>query len=169
MSILQTILGQTKAQKTHIIYGTILLTVVLAGYRLFHREPVETIKTVTQVQYVNRDVVRVQKQFIDRVIVKKEKNGTTITTTEHVHNDNSTVDKTKTLDKLTTTEINSYLAKYSFSSYYSVPMSISGVPTFDPKNLTLIGGYRVLDTPLFLNLGTTGAFNQILIGVTLEL
>lgn len=157
-------------QKTHIIYGVIMIGLAAVGYNLLSSKPKEVVKTVVETKIVNRDVVKTQVKYVDRVIVKTEKDGTTTTTTEHVVTDGSISDKSKSQQKFVSQTTIKYLSRYSLEIQYPITVSFTGLnlPSFDPKNLRVIGGIRVFETPIFLTLGTDIGLNSALIGVRYE-
>lgn len=164
-----------KNQKTHVFYVFLILALFGIGSWLFKTHPREIIKTVTQTKVVNRDVVKVQKQYIDRVIVDKKKDGDVVTTTEHVSNDDTTTDKSKIATTFISKTDIKYLSRYTLGTYYTIPLHLTSFSNmnpfaspFDPQNLTLMGGIRIFNSPIFFNLGTNGLFNQILVGFTIE-
>lgn len=165
-----TITSFVKEQKTHITYGLILIGLTAVGYNLLSRKPKEVIKTVVETKIVNRDVVKTKTQYVDRVIVKTDKDGGTTTTTEHVVTDGSSTDKTKSQALFISQTTTKYLSRYSLDIQYPIVVSFSGLnfPTFDPKSIRVTGGYRLFDSPIFVTLGTNIGFDTILIGVRYE-
>lgn len=165
------IISFIKDQKTHVIYGLLIVGLVAVGYNLLSSKPREITKTITQTKVVNRDVVRTQKQYVDRVIVKTEKNGETTTTTEHVVTDGSSIDKSKSQSLFTKSTQISYLSRYSLDIQYPIPLAM--VPNirsvvFNPTSLIVTGGYRLFNSPIFVTLGANIGFDTLLIGVRYE-
>jgi exopolysaccharide biosynthesis protein len=102
-------------QKTHIIYGIILLIILGVGYNLLSSKPKEIIKTLTVTKEVVKNVVQTRTQFIDRKIEVKSKDGTDTITTEHIVNDSNTVSKTKLDETISKKEVEKFLSKYSLT------------------------------------------------------
>lgn len=158
--------------KTHIIYGVLILVLVSICYNFFRQKPKEIIKTLTETkiekQIVNRDVVKTQTVYVDRVIETKKANGDVITETQHVRKDSDTKDKTKIKDSqemvISKTEVIKFLSSYTIDVMYPVTFD----PVFNPLDLQIMGGVRVFSLPVFITFGTNGHLNQFLVGARIE-
>lgn len=155
-----------KDQKTHIMYGIIILALAGFTYNLFIRKPAEIIKTITETKVVNKNVVKTQVKYVDRVITKTEKDGTITTTTEHTVTDNTFTDKTKSADMFVSKTTTIYLSRYSLEVQY--PIKVTTIGVFNPKEVIFTGGYRLFNFPIFVTLGTNIGFDSLLIGVRYE-
>jgi len=188
-----TILSWLNTNKAHIIYGVIIVGLASIGYHFFKKEPV----TVTKTQVVTKVVTQVVTKVVTQVVVKKvlvhdniiknrrivtrKPDGTVTTEIDSsvnksvIADTNKTVDKTKnittsqTIDQTSTKVVTSYAPNYLLSVFEPIPTHDILHPNFDAKNTQIILGTRVLDTPLFFDVGTNFGANSVLLGFTLEL
>ena len=148
--------------KIHIIYAIIIL-LILELFTL--NKPKEIIKTVVETRYEDRTTVKTQTQVINRVIVKKENDGTITTTTENIQDINALEESLLTSQTFSSTHVTSYAPHYTISAYY--PVSSLKLP---PANsLMVVGGMRLASLPILVNVGTNIKLNQVILGLTLEL
>jgi len=156
-------------QKTHIIYVIVLLVVAGVGYNLLSRKPKEIIKTETKIVEVAKDVVKVEKVFVDKIIVTKKRNGDVITETDKSRIEEQTVDKSHSVATVTKTEVVKFMSRYSIDVMY--PLGIENIlnPSLDPRNIQVMAGVRVFSLPVFVTAGTDGHFNKIILGVRVEM
>ena len=168
---------QIIANKTHIIYGLVILGLGIVAYRLFVRQPQTIIqtKTATQVvteQKVVHDIVHDVK-FITKKIETKKPDGTIITETDTIKDSKDTSSNSQT-NVTSNTQIAehvklSFAPNYTLGVYYQQPIKTILQPAFDPANLQIVGGIRVFSLPVFLNVGTTFKLNSVIVGLTIEL
>ncbi len=159
-----------KEQKTHIVYIVVILVILALGYTLLVPKPAEVIKTVSKAQIQNNNIVTTRKQQIDRTTVKKDKDGDITTVVEHIVDSDVSIDKSKSKSTFESKTQIIYKPRYTLGSYYTIPIDTFKIPTiFEPNNLTILGGVRLFNLPVFVNIGTNGNFNQAIIGFTLEL
>lgn len=157
-----------KEQKTHVIYVAVIIGLMALASYFFTSKPKEITKTVTQTKIVDHNIVKTKVQYVDRTIVKKDKDGDVTTTTEHITTDNTSTDKSKSNTSFTSSTTVSYLSRYSLDIQYPVHL-VNLVPgTFDAKQLIFTGGYRLFSSPVFVTLGTNVGFDSLLIGVRYE-
>ena len=158
-----------KSQKTHLLYIIAIVVILGVGYNLFSRKPKEVVKTVIETKYVNRNIVKTEKQYVDRVIVTKAPDGTTTTTTEKVTTADTSVDKSRAGSSYISKTSTSYLSRYSLDIQYPIAFSyVNFQPVWDVKSLIVTGGVRIGDLPAFVTLGTNVGLNQALVGFRLE-
>lgn len=157
-----------KEQKTHLIYIAVIFLILAVGYNLVSSKPKEIITTQIQTKLVDRNIVKTKTQYIDRIIVKKDVNGTITTTTEKERDRDTSVDKSKLQTKnISKTEIIN-VSHYTLGVLYPLSFTNFTVPVFNPLDLQVIGGMRVFNSPILLNLGTNIRLNQAFIGLTVE-
>lgn len=161
-------------QKTHIIYGVVILVLCSVGYHFFSKTPSEIIKTKVETKIetkiVNKDVVRTKTVFVDKVKETKKANGDVIVETSHIRSSDDTKDKSTIKDDLkstvTTTEVIKFMKRYSIDVMY--PMSISNIAAFKPLDIQVMVGVRIFSLPVFATIGTDGHFDKIIVGARME-
>jgi hypothetical protein len=159
-----------QAQKTHVIYGVLIVGLVAIGSFFLSRKPTEVVKTVTKTNTVDRNIVQTKVQYVDRVIVKKDANGSITTTTEHIGTDDTTTDKSRLKSTFASTEKTSYLTRYSLGIKYPVTLTYTGInltPT-QIKEIQIEGGIRLFSLPIFATITTNIGLNQYFLGVRYE-
>lgn len=172
-----TILSFLQAQKTHIIYGAVILVLTGVAYRLFVRQPA----TITQTKVVTQVVIKtvIQRVLVhdnvvtNRVTETKKPDGTDTKVTETVVDrsvsQSSKYNKNTQQSSVSTQTVTSFLAKYTLTVMYPITLGNILNPTFSASNTEIILGYRLGDTPILLNCGTTFGLNTLFLGITLEL
>lgn len=162
------ILEFIKSQKTHLVYLGIIGGLILVYFSLLSKKPAMVVQTQSKASAENRNIVKTKKQSVDRTIVKKDKDGSITTTTEHIVDNDSVVDKTKKKAEFTSSTTTTYLTRYSLDVQYPVIFGHYQVNPFDAKKVIVTGGYRIFNSPIFLTLGTNVGFDSILVGVRYE-
>jgi len=143
-------------QKTHIIYGVIIVLIGSVAYHFFKKDPEIITKTLTKIQTVTQDKV----VYVDRVIITKKKNGDVIREVDHQHSD------TKTKDVATTTqkEVQSFMKNYSIE--FMFPPQIPTLSGLYQSQVSV--GMRIFSTPLWVVAGINGQFNAPMVGIRWE-
>jgi len=155
--------------KTHIIYGVVIALILGAGYTLLSRKPKEVIKTEIITKEVAKNVIVYKDRIINRTIVTKKKDGTEITVTENITDKGTIIDKSKEQTTVTKQEVDKFLSKYTIQALYPISFSDITKPGFNVLDTQIIGGVRVFDLPVLVNIGTNVRFSQVFIGLTIEL
>lgn len=145
--------------KIHIIYLSIIVLLVV----LLQIQHKEVTKIVTQTKTLDHVLVQNKIKYVDRIVTVKKPTGEVIIMSEHVTNEDSSVLQDK-LRESNYSKVTSNAPNYMLSALYPVTLA-----PLNPMNLLVIGGIRLASTPIFLNVGTTGKFNQVTVGITLEL
>lgn len=146
--------------KPHIVY-LVIIGILVACIEHQHRE---VVRVVTQTKTIDHTVVQNKIQYVDRTITTKKKDGDVIVMTEHTSSEDSLASQSQTKEDIFSKSIQSSAPNYMVSAYSPVTLA-----PLDPLNLQIVGGIRLASTPIFLNVGTNPRFNNITIGVTLEL
>lgn len=165
------------SQKTHIIYGIVILVLILIGYELFSRKPTTITQTKTVIQTVVKTVV--QKVLVhsnvvtNRTIQTKKPDGTIVTETDKIVDKTTTKSDTRKNSIINTAisekTVTSFLSKYTLSVFYPIPTNQLIHPEFTAGNTELILGKRLGQSPVLLQIGTTLNLKSLLFGITLEL
>ncbi len=173
-----TILTFLSAQKTHIIYGLVIVGLLGVSYRLFVRKPETIVQTKVEtkvVTIVQTKLVKVHDNIVThKKIVTTKKDGTKIVETDSsvnksVSDTSQKVSKSDTLS-LTQQTVTSYAPNYTLSVLYPIPLTGVFSPTsYTAQNTEVILGKRLWGSPIFVNVGTNFGLNTVLAGVTLEL
>jgi hypothetical protein len=156
-------------QKTHILYGVIIVVIASVAYHLISAKPKEIIKTQIETKVVNNDVVKTQTVFVDRVITTKKTNGDIITEVDHSHITDEFIDKTSSKDTISKTEVIKFLSSYSIDVMYPLTLKDITNPILNPLDTQLLLGVRVFDFPVFVTAGTNLHLNQVIVGLRIEL
>lgn len=147
--------------KVHLIYCGIIAGLLL----VLKQTPRETTKAISKSHIENVNQVKFKSQVIDKVIVEQKLDGVKITTTEKIKNIGYTASKSVTKDTFKEEKHAFYPSRYSVDVLY--PLKNLSSP-FDPRQLTVIAGCRLFDTPMFLTVGTDVKFQSINVGVRYE-
>ena len=165
-----------REQKTHIIYGVVIVLLASVAYHFLVRKPTEIIKTKVETRIetkvINRDVLKTRIVYIDKVIQTKKTNGDVVTETDHTLSEYNVTDKSKSTDTIKDTisqkEVIKFMNNYSVDVMYPITVQNIYSSAFNPLNLQVMGGMRIFDFPLFVTAGSDGHFNKILVGLRLE-
>lgn len=175
MPIITTLINQ----KTHIIYGVIIVLIASLAYHFFKKDPEKIITTVTKtdvkIQTVEKIVTKDRIVYRDRhiVTVTTKANGDIITRTEDnkEHSITKTKDKARTTIKEKQTEtkqvVETFMKNYSIEVMFPI-LNNSFAPNTNPLDTQVSFGTRIFSTPLWLVAGSTFHFNQFFIGVRYE-
>ncbi len=167
-------------KNVHTYYISGIVIAVIGGVYFYHSHPKIEIKTVTTTEIKTVDRVVYVDRVIDRNIVthtKKtihRKNGDIITIASNSQDlskvDTKSQSNTKSQEKDVTKTVDKkiYQSSYQFTVLYPTQFSSLTSP-LDYTNTQAIVGARLGNLPLFLDLGTNLKFNQVSIGLTLEL
>jgi len=164
-----TILTTIANQKLHIIYGIIIILVGSLAYHFFKKDPAIITKTltkvITKVQTVEKVVTKDKVVYVTRTITTHKKDGDVVVEVDHekdtsqVHADTKSKDITKST--VTQKTVETFLKNYSIEAFFPTN-------SFTPTGGTYMMGMRVFTLPVFVEVGTTGHFNQALVGLRLE-
>lgn len=178
------ILNFLKKKETLVVGFVIVLCLSLA-YSLFFKQP----KTITKTEVVTKTVVQVvTKEVIKEVQVKA--NIATTHTTETKRPDGTTITETTSVLDTSVTNTNSQTtltnhtqetlvsaksekitnqSTYTLGVLYPLPLTVNALKApFTVSEVQLVGGVRVFNLPVFVNIGTNMHFNQVLVGLTIE-
>ena len=159
MTILTTIYNQ----KTHIIWGLVVVAIASVAYHFFKKDPVTLTKT--QVQTVEKVVSKDRIVYVDRTTTTHKKNGDVIVTVEHV-NDSTKLDS-KTNSQLSQKIVESFMKNYSISVMFPVLNNSLNVNS-NPVDTRFMLGVRVFSSPIFLEAGSNVRLNELTLGLRLE-
>lgn len=171
MSIITTIVNQ----KSHIIYGVIILIVASVAYHFFKKDPEKIVttltKTVTQVQTVDKIVNKDRIVYVDKTITTRKKNGDVIVEVDHANSDTKTdttvQSKTETQTMVSKTTVQTFMKNYSIEAMFPLdPLNPAALP--NPLDTQISLGVRIFSLPAFAVIGTDGHFNKVLIGLRVE-
>ena len=166
------------ANKTHIIYGVLIILIGSIAYHFFKKDPEKITttptKVVTQLQTVEKVVTKDKVVYVDRVIVTTDhkKNGDVIVTKEvdHQHSDTQLAAKTDSQTHTQSTEqkqvVESFMKNYSVEGLFPVNPFNPLLP--NPLDTQVNFGMRVFDLPVFAVVGTNGHLNQLMVGLRVE-
>ncbi len=163
-----TILNILYNQKTHIIYGLIILGIIAGAYSLFVTHPKTITKTEVVTKVVNKTQVVHDHITTTKYITLKKKDGSVLTE-KIVSKDTSLINSSSTSNfSETKTETRTNQSKYSLSIIqpFEYNQLLTGTP--NPANMEIIGGVRLFNSPILLQIGTTPLFNKVFTGVTVE-
>jgi len=161
-------LGSTN-KVIHLIYLGVLLIVVGVGFTFFKSKPKEKIVTVTETKIVYRDVIKEKKVFVDRTIVTRKADGDVITETIRDRSNITAETKTQVSSVASTKTVEKFMSSYSIDALYSIPRDSITSPSFNYKNVEINVGIRVFNLPVFALIGTEGTFNNLKLGLRVEL
>jgi hypothetical protein len=151
-------------------YIIIIIILSISLIFSFIKRPKESIKTeiqtVTKIEYRDRQIANnIQKKIVTLVAKDGSKQITeTISNTSKIADS----DIIKTKDVIQKKDVEIYQNDYIASVLYPVSLT-SLVTPFDPSTLQVTVGRRIFSLPVFVDLGTTGKFNSVSIGFTIEL
>lgn len=157
------------ANKAHIIYICIILGLMGALYTIFVKKPKEITKVVTVTKEVIKEVETKRNLTEDKVITRKTKKGTVTVTREHIHDGTVIQSHTEVQVKTVTKTITNPKPRYTVTTFYPLTPDTITHPLFNPLDLSVMGGVRVFDLPILLNVGTNLRVNQVNVGVTVEI
>lgn len=170
-----TITSFLSTQKTHIIYGGIILVVASIAYHFFKKDP-EVItkvltKVVTQVQTVEKVVTKDKIVYVTRTITTHKKDGDVIVEVDHEKDDTevhkNVASTTKTQSTVTEKTVESFMKSYSIEAMFPVnPLNSTSLP--DPLATQVQFGVRLFGTPVWAEIGTNGHLNTVLVGLRVE-
>lgn len=171
MTLATTILSQ----KTHIIYGIIIVLIASVAYHFFKKDPEIITKTLTKVQTKIQTVTKVVTKdkivYVDRTITTHKVNGDTIVEVDHEHSDTATkadIDtKTKTQTTVISKTTESFMKNYSIEAMFPIYNDSFSFNT-NPLDTQISFGVRVFSLPVFAVVGTNFHFNQALVGLRME-
>ncbi len=163
-----------RTQKLHLIYGVAIVSLLTIMHALFSKQASVVTQTKTEmrtlVQYVDRKVLIHDNVVTNRVIETKKPDGTVITEKESITDLSSvgsnTLKSSQEAVKVSEETATNFLSKYTLTVLYPLPRNEILNPSFEPKNLQVIIGRRVLDTSLLLNVGINFGVNTLFLGVT---
>lgn len=154
-------------QKTHIIYGILLVVLGSIAFHLFSSKPKEIIKTEIKTKIVYRDVIKEKKVYVDKTTTIKKKNGDVVTIVDNSTSENIVYDKTKSEDTVSKSEVQRFMSSYTIDLMYPIINQSLSINK-NPLDLQIIGGIRIFSLPVFLTAGSNLQFNQVLIGTRVE-
>lgn len=168
------ILQTLNSQRTHIIYGAIILMIGSLAYHFFKKDPEKIVttltKTETKIQTVDRIVNKDRIVYIDRTITTHKANGDVVVEVDKEHADTKTNSDTKIKIQDTTlvskTSVESFMKNYSVETLFPVNPINPRLP--NPLDIQGSFGMRLFSTPLWGMVGTTGHFNTALLGLRYE-
>ncbi len=170
MPILTTVINQ----KTHIIYGIVIVLIASVAYHFFKKDPEKIVTTLTKVetkiQQVEKIVTKDRIVYKDRTITTHKKNGDVIVEVDHEHSDtkvaSNTQSKTQSQTVVQKTVVESFMKNYSIEAMF--PISIKDIGYPNPMDTQVSVGMRVFSLPVFAVVGTTPKLNSVLVGLRLE-
>lgn len=159
----------------HTLYGSVIVVLVLGvGYTLLGNKPKEKIVTQTivktEIKYVDRVVVQHDNVVVDRKITATAKDGTVVVTEEHSVDLSTNSSETRSQIKLAETATRTEVTKYQSNYTLQVLAPITDMyPVPNPLKMEVVGGVRVFNLPVFVNVGTNFQLTSYKIGLMIEL
>lgn len=162
-------------QKTHIIYGVIIILIASVAYHFFKKDPEKIVTTltkiVTQVKTVEQIVTKDKIVYVDRTITTHKKDGDIIVEVDHEHDaivtHSDTKSTQKVIESVTKQTVTTFMKNYSLEVMFPIYNNSFALNT-NPLDTQLSVGTRIFSSPLWLVVGTNFHFNQLLIGARTE-
>lgn len=174
-----------KSNKIHVFYVVVILAVIGGGYSLFVTHPREKVVTKIVTEVVTKVVTKVKVQRVqvhDNIVTNRKKvttkpDGTVVTEEDNITNKSVisrfSLDKEKeknsSISQLSEITKTTFAPKYTLSMLYLLPTVDLLNPTFQYQNVMFVGGVRLGNSPLLINVGTDTMFKTGILGITMEL